>query len=66
MKRGRSTGKALLYLFISVILPVALILVNHLYRPDNIFLSILLVTWMGFALLVIQPYSVEGFETVEP
>ncbi|MFW6038110.1 MAG: hypothetical protein ACOC89_01055 [Candidatus Saliniplasma sp.] len=66
MKSGRSTGKSLLYLMISVILPVALILINHLYRPDNIFLSILLITWMGFALLIIQPYSTEGYETVEP
>lgn len=65
MKGGRSKGKAWLYLFISVILPIAIILVNHLYRPDNIFLSIFIVAWIGFALLVIQPYSVEGYETVE-
>lgn len=66
MKSERSTGKSLLYLVISVILPVALILINHLYRPDNLFLSIFLVAWIGFALLVIQPYHTEGYETVDP
>ncbi|MFO7791435.1 MAG: hypothetical protein R6W73_00445 [Candidatus Saliniplasma sp.] len=66
MSRDRPSEKVFLYLVISVILPISLILVNHLYRPDNIFLSILLVVWMGFSLLVLQPYSVEGYETVEP
>jgi len=66
MKGTRSKEKALIYLTISVILPIALILINHLYRPDNIFLSILLLAWIGLALLIIQPYSTEGYETVEP
>ncbi len=66
MSYDRSPGKIFLYLVISVILPVSFILVNHMYLPNNLFLSIILVTWMGFSLLILQPYSVEGYETVEP
>jgi len=66
MKDERHPGKMFLYMLISVILPVGFILLNHMWRPNNILLSVILVTWMGFSLLVLQPFSVEGYETIEP
>ncbi len=66
MKRKRSSLKAFIYLLISVIVPVAGILVNHLYRPDHIWLSIILIVWMGFFMLALEPFDTEGYETVEP
>ncbi len=62
----RSTIKTLVYLFISVILPVALILINHVFWIDNVVLTAFLMVWMGFALLVIQPYPIGEHKTIEP
>ncbi|MFP3872576.1 MAG: hypothetical protein ACLFVL_06830 [Candidatus Aenigmatarchaeota archaeon] len=66
MARERSPFRIFIYLLISVILPVIGILVNHLYKPDNILLSLFLVVWMGFFLMALQPFDTENFETVEP
>jgi len=41
-------------------------IINHVWWIDNILLSIALIVWMGFGILVLQPYTVEGYETVEP
>ncbi len=54
------------YLLISVIIPVALVLINHIYWIDNIMLSVFLLVWMGFALLVVQPYSIGEYKTIKP
>ncbi len=62
----RSAIKMLVYLFISVILPVALILINHIFWIDNVVLTAILMVWMGFALLIIQPYSIGEYKTIEP
>ncbi len=62
----RSPIKMFIYLVISVILPVALILINHVFWIDNIVLTAALMVWMGFALLVIQPYNIGEYKTIEP
>ncbi len=66
MKRERSQLKMFIYILIAVILPVIGILVNHLYKPDHILLSMFFVVWMGFFLMALQPFDVEGFETIDP
>ncbi|GEM_PF-1789793 len=66
MKQRRSPLRILIYLLITVILPMVLMIVNHVYWIDNIVLTIILITWMGFGLIVLQPYPTEGYETIEP
>lgn len=66
MKRERSFERILLYLFISIIVPIAIIIINHVYWIDNLLLSVILVSWMGFSLLALQPFSEGEYETIEP
>ncbi|MFO8109883.1 MAG: hypothetical protein R6U17_05100 [Thermoplasmata archaeon] len=66
MAYRRSPLRILIYLFATIIAPMALMIINHVYWIDNIVLTIFLITWMGFGLIVLQPYSVEGYETIEP
>lgn len=66
MVKERSFETILIYLIISVILPIALILINHIFWIDNIMLTVIIIGWMGFALLALQPYSIGEYETVEP
>ncbi len=72
-KRERSSLQIFIYLMLSVVLPVLGMLLNHWIVPyfldswdGNILISILLVGWMGFALLTLQPYSKGKYKTVEP
>ncbi|MBS3781787.1 MAG: hypothetical protein KGY68_04185 [Candidatus Thermoplasmatota archaeon] len=53
-------------MLIAVIIPVSGVLVNHLYRPNNILLSIFFIVWMGFFVLALEPFDMEEEETVEP
>ncbi len=66
MVARRSSARMFVYLLISVIIPVALVLINHIYWIDNIMLSVFLLVWMGFALLVVQPYSIGEYKTIKP
>lgn len=66
MAPPRSSLRILVYLLISVILPVALILINHAFWIDNIVLTAFLMVWMGFALIVLQPYPLGEYKTIEP
>lgn len=66
MASKRSSARVFFYLLISVIIPVAMVLINHIYWIDNIMLSVGLLVWMGFALLVIQPYPIGDYKTTEP
>ncbi|MFO7992004.1 MAG: hypothetical protein R6U61_06915 [Thermoplasmata archaeon] len=66
MAEQRSDLKILFYMLISVIIPVLVVIINHMFWIDNIFLSIFVIGWMGFALLVLQPYSIDEYETIEP
>ncbi len=66
MARKRSFIRVFIYMLLSVVLPIALMIINHVWWIDNILLSIALIVWMGFGILVLQPYTVEGYETVEP
>jgi len=66
MARERSTLRNFIYLLISVVIPIIGIGINHLYRPDNILLSIFLVVWIGFSILALEPFDTEDSETVEP
>lgn len=66
MARKRSTSRILFYLLSTIIIPMALMIINHTIWIDNIVLTIILISWMGFGLIVLQPYSVEGYETIEP
>ncbi len=66
MARKRSTFRILVYLVLTVILPMVLMVINHTIWIDNILLTIFLITWMGFGLIVLQPYSVGDYETIEP
>jgi len=65
VSKSKSFRKAI-YLLISVILPIVLIIVNHAIWIDNIILSILLMTWMGFSMLALQPFDTGKYETIEP
>lgn len=62
----RSPARILFYLLISVILPLAGLFINHFLWEGNLLLSIFLIGWMGFALLALQPFNVEKYETIEP
>jgi len=62
----RSNLRKFIYLLISVIIPISGILVNHLYRPDNILLSMFFIVWMGFFIMALAPFDTEGEETIEP
>ncbi|MFP4001925.1 MAG: hypothetical protein ACOCTN_07540 [Candidatus Natronoplasma sp.] len=66
MARERSNLRKFIYLLIAVIIPVAGILINHLYKPDEVILTIFFIVWMGFFMLAIEPFSTEGEETIEP
>ncbi|MBS3790777.1 MAG: hypothetical protein KGY66_07675 [Candidatus Thermoplasmatota archaeon] len=66
MARERSNLRRFIYLLIAVIIPVSGVLVNHLYRPNNILLSIFFIVWMGFFVLALEPFDMEEEETVEP
>lgn len=66
MASQRSDMTILFYMLISVVIPVLVVIINHMFWIDNIFLSILVIGWMGFALLVLQPYSADEYETIEP
>ncbi len=66
MASQRSDMTILFYMLISVVIPVLVVIINHMFWIDNIFLSILVIGWMGFALLVLQPYSIDEYETIEP
>lgn len=66
MASQRSDMTILFYMLISVVIPVLVVIINHMFWIDNIFLSILIIGWMGFALLVLQPYSIDEYETIEP
>jgi len=67
MAREKSSNfKKFIYLLIAVIIPISGILVNHLYGPGQILLSIFFVVWMGFFIMALEPFDTEGEETVEP
>lgn len=66
MARERSNLTKFIYLLIAVIIPVAGIMVNHLYRPEEILLTIFFIVWMGFFIMTLEPFGTEGEETVEP
>lgn len=66
MARERSNLRVFIYLIISVIIPVGGILINHLYKPDHILLSVFFIVWMGFFLMAFEPFDTEGSETIEP
>ncbi|MFW5946267.1 MAG: hypothetical protein ACOCTN_05285 [Candidatus Natronoplasma sp.] len=65
-REERSNLKKFIYLLIAVIIPISGILVNHLYRPDYILLSIFFIVWMGFFVFALEPFDTEDSETVEP
>lgn len=66
-KQERSTKKRLLYVTIAVIIPLAGILINHLFRPDHILISLFLIVWIGFFIMALEPFEIKGEEkTVEP
>jgi len=62
----RSPARILFYLLISVVLPLAGVFINHFFWTGNILVSIILMGWMGFALLALQPYTIDEYETIEP
>ena len=66
MAYRRSPLRILIYLLATIIAPMALMIINHVWWLDNIVLTVILISWMGFGLIVLQPYSTEGHETVEP
>ncbi len=66
VREEQSKLKKFIYLLIAVILPISGILVNHLYRPDHIMISLFLIIWMGFFMLALEPFDTEDSETVEP
>jgi len=65
-REDRSNLKKFIYLVIAVIIPISGVLVNHLYRPDHILLSIFFLVWMGFFVLALEPFDTEDSETIEP
>lgn len=62
----RKSIRKLLYVIVSVILPIALVIINHAFWIDNIILSIVLLSWMGFSMLALQPFEKGKYETIEP
>ncbi len=66
MARERSNKRVFIYLLISVIVPLIGIMINHLYKPDHILLSVFFIVWMGFFMLSLEPFDTEGEETIEP
>ncbi len=66
MARERSNMRIFIYILISVVLPVGGILINHLYKPDHILLSVFFIVWMGFFLMTLEPFDTEDAETIEP
>lgn len=60
------SAKRMLYILISVILPIAVIIINHAVWIDNIILSIVMLSWMGFSMLALQPFDKGKYETIEP
>jgi len=65
-RESPSNLRKFIYLLIAVIIPIIGILVNHLYRPDHILISIILIVWIGFFVLALEPFDTEDSETVEP
>lgn len=62
----RSPARILFYLLISVVLPLAGLFINHFFWVGNLLLSMALIGWMGFALLALQPYNIDEYDTIEP
>ncbi len=66
MANEKTPKKRLLYTVIAIFVPIIGILVNHLYRPDHILLSLFFIVWMGFFIMALAPFEKEVDETVEP
>jgi len=66
VREDRSNLKKFIYLLIAVIIPISGVLVNHLYRPDHILLSVFFIAWMAFFVLALEPFDTEDSETIEP